>query len=75
MLSLQSRQLWEAATSFPAFNTILGKDKHGKHVLEGDNPTTKALGNGRGEGKPATGGTASAQCWSQGIILGAFNTI
>lgn len=60
MLSLQSRQLWEAATSFPAFNTILEKDKHGKHVLEGDNPTTKAFGNGRGEGKPATGGIASA---------------
>lgn len=58
MLSLQSCQLWEAATSFPAFNTVLGKDKHGKHVLEGDNPTTKAFGSGKGEGRPATGGIA-----------------
>lgn len=41
-------------------------------MLEGDNPATKAFGN---EGKPATGGIASAQYRLQDIILGVFNAM
>lgn len=63
MLSLQSRQLWEAATSFPAFNTVLGKDKHGKHVLEGDNPRAEALAVGKvKENQPLVALPAQYKC-------------